>query len=269
MRHVKQVMGSLVIQHPFACSIAFAPIVSTAYSLSIHSEEYHRKDAIEEILLDWMMNAEEVRHKDMESLYPTMLKFSLQPTEDLPNIHPFTVLQPDLHSKLVQDCVDVTDVYKEYGLPPEFNGLPSISDLRDKKHILKSIRFNGNYSKFDLLRNVMSLGGIETMTLDLEDCTQLDNECLNAMLRWIRPRKLFLKGTPFIQKSQVWKDINKAIKDETEKKNVGINFGIDVSFAPRLTVNKLQRENERLKKDNAEMRKEIEELRKLKDKGSE
>ena len=179
------------------------------------------------------------------------------------------VLQPDLHYKLVQDCVDVTDVYKEYGLPPEFNGLPSISDLRDKKHILKSIRFNGNYSKLDLLRNVMSLGGIETMTLDLEDCIQLDNECLNTMLRWIRPRVLFLKGMPLIQKSQVWKDINTAIKDETENKNADINFGIDVSFAPRLTVNKLQRENERLKKENAEMKKEIEELRKSKGKSFE
>ena len=91
------------------------------------------------------------------------------------------------------------DVVQEYGSPyirPSFC-LPQ--DCR-----VSNIRFNGNYSKFELLHMAMTVSGAGVYTLDLEDCTNLDDECLEAILKCKREH-CFSKELHSIKTARFWK----------------------------------------------------------------
>ncbi|GFH46299.1 predicted protein [Chaetoceros tenuissimus] len=276
--------GSLKIQHPSASSIAHGPIMATIYFYCLKSGALSEcwkdglecaGDIIEKKLLPWA-KLPGIIYKDRNSLYPTMVRISTSRRilDFLYERQPLQRMHEAMRNELTQPVVDAFRVVKVYGLPPKFKeGVPSQSD----DMIVPNIRFNGNFSKFDLLSKVMSLGGIRTLALDLEDCVNLDDECLGAIFRWVRPRFAYLKGTPFSKDSPVLKKINQIVDSKYDpgasyykrQNRNGISFfftrhdsnSISFFFVPRVTVNKLERSNRSLVQQNNAMQEEIEKLK--------
>lgn len=165
------------------------------------------EDNIRKKYLPWAIPTE-TQHKDMKSLYPYMVKLVMFDASSIHYLDPFEENEGIFNQQRIQHCVDMIDVVQEYGSPyirPSFC-LP-------QDCLVPNIRFNGNYSKFQLLHMAMTVSGAGVYTLDLEDCTNLDEECLEAILKCIRPRTLFLKGTSFNKNSPVLEKINNELEE--------------------------------------------------------
>ena len=68
---------------------------------------------------------------------------------------------------------------------------------------------NGNYGKSQILNIAMRLTGARPVLLDLQDCWNLDEECLEAVFKWIgSPMVVVFIGTPISVDIDVLKKVN-------------------------------------------------------------
>eukprot|EP00956_Cyclotella_meneghiniana_P013212 scaffold18920_cov64-Cyclotella_meneghiniana.AAC.4 len=199
----------LNIQHPMAESVALIPIISALEACFIrfvddHSESLY--DLFEDSVIPWLKNIQiEPIHKEPDLLHDSMIRVSSF-TRSSTDVH---ALEPLMAGKsrgceLVQNFIDMADTLEEYGHPPLKNHPCS----RDR--FVKRIRLTGNFSKMEILRTAMRMNGNGPAVLDFEDCKNLDEECLELVLKWLHtPKVVRLKGTSVNQNSDVLKRLNK------------------------------------------------------------
>ncbi|GFH46399.1 predicted protein [Chaetoceros tenuissimus] len=257
-------LGSLRINHPFAASVAVVPIIAALFAFYIHADESYEAshDDVENHLVPWCKAVyPETTQKDMAELYSSMVKVShfKALSQNIYNLQPLKMNMAK-NRKFFQDIIDIIQVIKEFGIPCKYEGFCGT---------VRSVRFNGNYTKFELLRNAMIIGGIERSVnvLDLEDCINLDKECLEAICKWLRPKTVYLKGTPFNIHSPILNKIKKSEggEKETQRKNgkrkPKDHSSISFSFEPRVTKEKLEKANKRLQDENISLKKQVDDLK--------
>lgn len=257
-------LGSLKINHPFAASVAVVPIIAASFAFYTHTDESYEAshNDVENYLVPWCKAVyPETKQKDMTELYSSMIKVShfKALSQNIYNLQPLKMNMAK-DSKFVQDLIDIIHVIKEFGIPCKCEGFCGT---------VRSVRFNGNYTKFELLRNAMIIGGIERNlnALDLEDCINLDKECLEAICKWLRPKIVYLKGTPFHIHSPVLNKIKRSEGDEKEtlrkngKRRPKDYSSIRFSFESRVTKEKLEIANKRLQDENISLKKQVDDLK--------
>ena len=148
-----------------------------------------------------------------------------------------------MRCRLVQDSLDAWDLFEEYG------GLPLSQNERCggdfDVSICRRIRLNGNYSKSQILNIAMSLRGARPVLLDFQDCWNLDEECLEAVFKWIRrPMVVILTGTLIGVDSYVIKKLNEGTNSRRSNSSnrdgsskIHFVFGSGVKMQRRLVRN--------------------------------
>ena len=149
-------LGSLRIKHPFAASVAVVPTIATSFTHYMKNYLYEEwvDDHIQNHLVPWSRAVyTETTQKEMAELYSSMIKVShLKATPK--NIHSLQPLKMNMAKdrKFAQDLFDILDVIEEFGIPRKYEGFCGR---------VPSVRWNGDFSKFELLRNAMIIGGME------------------------------------------------------------------------------------------------------------
>ena len=245
--------------HPMAESVAFAPIVS--WCVAHYTRTLYRNDSklameiFEELLISWLryMQIDHI-HKEPEKLYNTMIRVSNM-TESSTDVHALEPLMPDKirDQELVQIFIDIFDTVRG-------NCLPTMYDEYDepgyKDSDIKRIHLNGNFSKGEILMTAMLFNGSQPAVLDFEDCTNLDEECLELIFKWLYPPMIVrLKGTSINKNSTLLERLNENRYEEDE---------IQFVFEPKVLSieDKLKRENKQLMEENASLKRQIDEMKK-------
>ena len=245
-------------------SVAFAPIVS--WCVAHYTRTLYRNDSklameiFEELLISWLryMQIDHI-HKEPDKLYDTMIRVSNM-TGSSTDVHALEPLMPDKmrDRELVQTFVDIFDTVSGNGLPrkifcsDEYDG-PGYEDS-----IIKRIRLNGHFSKGEILMTAMLFNGSQPAVLDFEDCTNLDEECLELIFKWLYPPMIVrLKGVSIDENSTLLERLNENRYEEDE---------IQLVFEPKVLSieDKLKRENKQLMEENASLKRQIDEMKKNK-----
>eukprot|EP00956_Cyclotella_meneghiniana_P025614 scaffold53718_cov66-Cyclotella_meneghiniana.AAC.1 len=173
------------------------------------------------------------------------------------DVHALEPLMPDKirDQELVQIFIDIFDTVRG-------NGLPTMYDEYDepgyKDSDIKRIRLNGNFSKGEILMTAMLFNGSQPAVLDFEDCTNLDEECLELIFKWLYPPMIVrLKGVCIDENSTLLERLNENRYEEDE---------IQLVFEPKVLSieDKLKRENKQLIEENASLKRQIDEMKKNK-----
>ena len=104
----------------------------------------------------------------------------------------------------------------------------------------------------------MLFNGSQPAVLDFEDCTNLDEECLELIFKWLYPPMIVrLKGVSIDENSTLLERLNENRYEEDE---------IQLVFEPKVLSieDKLKRENKQLMEENASLRRQIDEMKKNK-----
>ena len=104
----------------------------------------------------------------------------------------------------------------------------------------------------------MLFNGSQPAVLDFEDCTNLDEECLELIFKWLYPPMIVrLKGVSIDENSTLLERLNENRYEEDE---------IQLVFEPKVLSieDKLKRENKQLMEENASLKRQIDEMKKNK-----
>jgi len=192
-------------------------------------------------------------HKEPEKLYNTMIRVSNM-TGSSTDVHALEPLMPDKirDQELVQIFIDIFDTVSDNGLPTVYD--ESHDEPGYKFSDIKRIRLNGDFSKGEILMTAMRFNGSQPAVLDFEDCTNLDEECLELIFKWLYPPMIVrLKGTSINKNSELLERLN---RDEEDK--------ILFLFEPKVLSieDKLKSENKQLMEENASLKRQIDEMKK-------
>lgn len=199
--------GFTTINHSFAVIISIVPILSTIYAYLVGADNIeYIEDNVWKEYLPWVIPPETQR-KDMKALYPCMVKFSTFDAWSIHFLDPFDECK-GINQENIQNCVNMIDIVWEY----RWSLYIALCFCLPENWLVSNIQFNGIYSKFELLHMAMTVSGAGVYTL--------------AILKCIRSRRLYLKGTPFIENSPVLEKINSKL-EETSR--------ITFPFQPRIT----------------------------------
>eukprot|EP00985_Skeletonema_marinoi_P023690 scaffold15914_cov140-Skeletonema_marinoi.AAC.10 len=191
-------------RHPFAYSVALTPLASLVREIVMvyDFDGGNECDAMitEEVLLPWIKQHTRFAQRDTSSfsvMYAATMQSVNPPAPAPARLRPFQYSQRQAAGQYCVDAVENKELIKSLTL--ELTCRPS----REERHV-KRLRFNGNYSKGEILRAVIICRSAEVV--DLEYCSNLDEECFDAVMHLLfRVRVVLLKGTALNENSAVVK----------------------------------------------------------------
>jgi len=258
MDHLIQDGKSLVVIHPFACSIAVPSIAAFMHVYHDHAECYHECDIdeIHQFLLQTYKYLNGGLSPPTDE-YDKLLcvsgkKTSIEKGEDIQK-HPLKVMGLDALKKLVGNYLDKHEASK---IEDELY----VRGHKTSKTYVQRLRLRGDHDKAYLLKAAIT--SKEAHFLDLQHCSSLDEECLVAMLHHMENVKhVLLHGTSIPENSKFIQEMSK-----TRKIHFGFKSGVcrccgRVPFLNKDQIDppphELMEEIRKLKEENAKLRKRL------------